>query len=178
MKKEQNQEPNEKSIKEEVMSWIKLLVVTLVIGLGISSVIKPTVVSGDSMLPTLQNDNYLLLNRLAYKVGEPKHQDIVVFHSHTNSIFIKRVIGIAGDEVKVKDGRVWVNGEELKEDYINGEFHIGNVEVTVPKDQLFVMGDNRDNSYDSRFEEIGFIHEDEVIGKVFIELYPSLSFPK
>lgn len=162
------------SIKEELFSWAKVLLVALIIGLGLTYVIKPTIVSGLSMYPTFNDKDYLLLNRL----GEIQRQDIVVFHSHTNSIFIKRVIGVEGDTVKVKDGKVWVNGKQLKETYINGEFHVGDVEVTVPKNQLFVMGDNRDNSWDSRFKEVGFVHVDEVIGKVFVELYPSISFPK
>lgn len=166
------------SFKAELFSWIKVLLVATIIGLSISYVIKPTIVSGLSMYPTLDNGDYLMMNRLAYKVGDPERNDIVVFNTEFNSVFIKRVIGVAGDTVKVQNGKVWVNGKELKEDYINGEFHVGDIETTVPEGHLFVMGDNRDNSLDSRFQEVGFVNEDDVMGTVFVELYPSPSIPK
>lgn len=184
MKKKSNEVQNEiqneeqaKSGTSELMSWVKAMVIALVVGLTISYVIKPTIVSGSSMNPTFEDRDYLLMNRLAYKLGEPHHHDVVVFKTRFNEIFIKRVIGVEGDKIKVKDGKVWVNGKEQKENYINGEFHVGDVEVTVPEDHLFVMGDNRDNSLDSRFQEVGFVNEDAVIGKVFVQLYPSISIP-
>lgn len=171
-KKKQEEKKKETTWKDELFSWIKMLTIAMIIGLGISSVLKPTIVSGSSMYPSLEDRDYLMMNRLAYKIGEPKHHDVIVFETKTDSVFIKRVIGIAGDKVKVKDGKVWVNDIEQEEPFINGEFHKGDVEVIVPEDHLFVMGDNRDNSFDSRFQEIGFIHEDDVIGKVFIQLFP------
>jgi len=170
----------EVSLKKEMKSWIQVIVIALIIGLSISYVVKPTVVSGLSMYPTLDNSDYLLMNRLAYVVGEPQNNDVVVFHANIGNgdVFIKRVIGIEGDSIKISDGKVSVNGKEIKEDYINGAFSTEDIETIVPKDHLFVMGDNRDNSFDSRYEELGFVHEKSVIGKVFIRLFPNLSFPQ
>jgi signal peptidase I len=125
------------------------------------------------MYPTFDDRDYLMINTLSYKVGDPERHDIVVFHKMDQEILIKRVIGIPGDEVIVKNGEVFVNGTLQDETFINGEFHIGDVKTVVPDGHLFVMGDNRDNSLDSRFEEVGFVPIEEVIGEVFVQLYPS-----
>lgn len=171
----------EPTVMKEILGWVKALTIAMVLGLSISFVVKPTIVSGLSMFPTLNDHDYLLMNRLAYKIGEPSFGDIVVFNSHQGSAFIKRVIGKEGDTVKVKEGQVWVNGKLLEEEYINGAFINGSVDTKVPKGHLFVMGDNRDHSLDSRFQEVGFVSENDVIGKVFVRLSISstpITFPK
>lgn len=174
--KKEHEKENSKFLKEAI-SWVKMLAIALVIGFIVSSILKPTVVSGLSMYPTFDDRDYLMMNTLAYKIGEPERHDIVVFHANERDIFIKRVIGIPGDKVKVKNGQVFLNEVLQEEAFINGAFHIGDVDTVVPEGHLFVMGDNRDNSYDSRFEEIGFVSKKEVIGKVFIQLYPSINLP-
>lgn len=158
------------------MSWVKIIFVSLIIGFLVTLFVKPSLVSGLSMYPTLDDGDYLLLNRMAYKVGEPEYKDVVVFKSHLpgHTVLVKRVIGVEGDTVKIENGHVYVNGKQLNEPYINGEFTDGDMEVVVPKDSLFVLGDNRtpNGSMDSRYEEIGFIHKDEIIGKAMIRLFP------
>lgn len=158
------------------MSWVKIIFVSLIIGFIATLFVKPSLVSGLSMYPTLDDGDYLLLNRMAYKVGEPEYKDVVVFNSHLpgQTVLVKRVIGVGGDTVKIENGHVYVNGKQLNEPYINGEFTDGDMEVVVPKDSLFVLGDNRtpNGSMDSRYEEIGFVHEDEIIGKAMIRLFP------
>lgn len=171
-KEKSKEEPLSK--KEEFMSWVKILFVSLIIGFIITLFVKPSLVSGLSMYPTLNDGDYLMLNRMAYKIGEPEYKDVVVFESHLpgERILVKRVIGVEGDTVKIENGEVFVNGKLLEESYVNGQLTDGEMEVVVPKDSLFVMGDNRSNSLDSRYEEVGFVHEDEIIGKAMIRLLP------
>lgn len=174
---EQQLSEQDTNILQEALSWIKVLSFALVVGLGLTMFFKPTLVSGLSMFPTLNDHDYLIMNRVAYQMGEPHYKDIVVFNSDVEGgkVLIKRVIGVEGDRVRVHEGHVWVNGKELKEPYINGDTTIGEVDTTVPKDSLFVMGDNRGNSLDSRFPQVGFAKEDSVIGKVLFRLFPMKS---
>ncbi|MFF2531469.1 signal peptidase I [Brevibacillus sp. NPDC058079] len=171
MKKE---EMSQTSTFKEFVSWIKVLIIAALIGSGVSFVIKPTLVSGESMFPTLNSQDYLILNRLAYKIGEPQHKDIVVFQSRLpgEKILIKRVIATQGEKISVKDGNVYVNDKLIDEPYLKGISTSGNVEGIVPENMMFVMGDNRGNSIDSRRSEVGFVSKDEVIGKVWFRLLP------
>ncbi|WCF11426.1 signal peptidase I (plasmid) [Paenibacillus thiaminolyticus] len=166
---------NSQAIVKEFVSWIKIFVISLVIGVGISYVIKPTVVFGESMAPTLEDGNFLILNRLAYKFGEPEYKDIVVFHSNLpgDRILIKRVIATEGQQITVKDGKVHVDDNLVEEDsYIYGVSTFGDFSGTVPQGSVFVMGDNRVNSIDSRSTQVGFVGKQDIIGKVMIRLYP------
>jgi signal peptidase I len=160
--------------KQELFSWIKILVLALVIGMAISSIIKPTLVSGVSMYPTLDDSDYLILNRVAYKMNEPTHGDIVVFNSHLKEerILIKRVIATEGEKITIKDGKVFVNDTLIDEVYLHGILTDGDIDAIVPKNKVFVMGDNRANSLDSRRSEVGFVDKKEIIGKVWFRLMP------
>lgn len=130
------------------------------------------------MNPTLKNGNYLLANRLAYNSHMPKHGDIIIFKSNlkNSKVLIKRVIAIQGDNVKVQNGEVYVNGEKLKENYINGNFTSGEIDETIQDNKVFVMGDNRGNSLDSRYDEIGQVSIDNIIGKICVGIYPMKIF--
>ena len=85
---------------------------------------------------------------------------------------IKRVIGVGGDTVKIKNSKVYVNDEELNEPYIHDEITEGDVDTIVPEGSVFVLGDNREISLDSRYDNVGFINESDILGKVFVRLYP------
>ena len=125
---------------------------------------------------TLHDGNYLILNKLAYRSESPKYGDIVVFPSDADGgeekLFIKRVIGVGGDEVTVDGKTVYVNGKQLDEPYVqkDTEGTGASKSWTVPEGKVFVMGDNRDVSLDSR--RIGPIDEDIIIGKVALRLFP------
>lgn len=164
-----------KNWKKELLDWLKVGVVALILSIGLTQLIKPVLVVGDSMNNTLENRNYLLMNRIAY-IGDktPEAKDIVVFKSEVEggTVLIKRVIGTPDDHVVIKDGDVFINDEKQTESYIKEDFSIGDVDIIVPKDKYFVMGDNRQGSLDSRFKEVGLVPEDEIIGKVFIRLLP------
>ena len=162
-----------------VKELVKDVLIAVCIAAALTMVVKPTIVRGESMDDTLHDGNYLILNKLSYKMHEPERGDIVVFPCEYDGngeerYFIKRVIGIEGDTVSTNGRDTYVNGEKISEPYVKGET-IGSsdtVTCTVPDDSVFVMGDNRDNSADSRIDEIGCINEDEIKGKVVIRLYP------
>lgn len=128
-------------------------------------------VEGNSMEPSLHNGEFVVVNRLAYNFAPPERGDIVVFHFplDNNRRFIKRVIGEPGDVVEIDDGQVLVNAERLQEPYISsppsyeGEWHVG-------QGQVFVLGDNRNNSSDS--QNWGMLPLDEIIGKAVLVYWP------
>ena len=124
-----------------------------------------------SMEPTLNQGYLLVVNKLAYKIGEPKHGDIIVFHYEGNKDqdYIKRVIGLPGDTVKVSNGTVEVNGTQLLEPYLSAPPAYEGT-WTVPEGSLFVLGDNRNSSSDSH--DWGFVNQDWVVGKAILVYWP------
>ena len=165
-------------MKKEIIEWIKTIVISVLIAMVITTFIRPTLVKGYSMYPTLDEYDYLIINKIPYMLHEPEREDIVVFKSHLKTLegkekdLIKRVVGIPGDTVQITDGKVFVNGQLLDETYINGSFTSGELLVDVPEEMVFVMGDNRENSLDSRDEKVGPVPIDTVRGKVLVRLYP------
>lgn len=166
------------SLKSEITDWIKTIVFAFALAFVITIFVAPTIVRGQSMYPTLDNNNYLIINKTSYWFSEPQHGDIIVFKSHISDDgkkykdLVKRVIGVPGDRVNIVDGEVYINGELQEESYINGDYTDGYVDLTVPEDSVFVMGDNRPNSLDSRAEQVGLVAEDVIIGKVVVRLFP------
>jgi signal peptidase I len=160
--------------------WIRDIAIALVIAIVIMQFIKPTIVKEHSMESTLHPDDYIFLNKQAYTLGgEPKRGDVVVFHSSlesddgTTKNLIKRVIALPGETVEIHDGSVYVNDRKLDEPYTKDGFTEGQMpEITVPEGDLFLLGDNRQSSRDSRDPSVGFIPEQQVIGKAIFRLYP------
>ncbi|MHC1722601.1 MAG: signal peptidase I [Aminipila sp.] len=158
---------------------IKEILIAVVIAFIIMQFIKPTIVKESSMQPTLYENNYILLNKQAYNFGEPKRGDIIVFHTGLKlengkeKMLIKRVIGLPGETITIKEGNVYINGKILTEDYTKDGFTDGDIEnLTIPEGEMFVMGDNRLVSIDSRLDEVGCVKIDDVLGKAFVRLYP------
>jgi signal peptidase I len=159
---------------------IKDIAIALVIVIAVMLVIKPTIVKESSMEPTLYENNYLLVNKQAYNFGKEERGDIVVFNSDlkdddgNDKLLIKRIVALSGDEITIADGELYVNGEKQQEYYIKeqGETYGDVTKAKVPEGRVFVMGDNRRVSIDSRAEEVGFIHKDRLVGKAFVRLYP------
>ena len=175
-KKEVNQE---KSIKSTIIEWIKVFGLAIILAFVITLFIKPTLVRGDSMVPTLHENDYLIINKIGYKIGEPKNGDVIVFKSDlekndgTTKDLVKRIIGVAGDKVVIKDGKVYLNDKLLDETYLSeGMDTTGDVDIVVPEGKLFVLGDNREVSLDSRYEQVGLVDVNDVEGKVLVRLYP------
>lgn len=164
---------------------IKGIVIALVIVFLVTLVIKPTIVKETSMEPTLYENDYLILYKLAYKTGDVKRGDIIVFRSDMEGsenligmgqgkkLLIKRIIGLPGDVINIKDGDLYVNGKLQKEDYIAPGGTSGFVEdETVEKGKVFVLGDHREVSLDSRYEEVGQVDQDRIVGKAVVRLFP------
>ncbi len=140
--------------------------------LVISLLTARVVVEGPSMRPTLLSGEWIVVNRLTYRVGVPQRGDVVVFLPPTNAQtddLIKRVIGLPGETVEIRNGSVWINGAPLEEIYISGSTYPDN-QWQLGESDLFVMGDNRPISLDSR--SFGPIHLSEVVGKAWLIYWP------
>lgn len=157
---------------------------TIVVALSIFVVVylflmQPHEIKGSSMEPNFYNNEYILTDKISYRLHEPQRGDIVIFKAPVNPDvdYIKRVIGLPGDRIKIQSGTVYLNGEKLKEDYLRdqtylfpGSFMSEGVEITVPEGKLFLMGDNRPHSSDSR--QFGPVALDSIIGRAFFRYWP------
>lgn len=155
--------------------FIKDIVIVIVVVVIIGFFIKPIIVDGNSMVPTLHSKDYVIINKQAYNFGEPERGDIVVFPhlegSGETRLYIKRVIALPGDHLEINNGNVYLNGKEQSEDYIPEEAQTeGNIDYVISDGEIFVMGDNRENSSDSRY--FGTVAIEDVTGKVFFRLLP------
>ena len=164
------------AMKKEVISWVKTIFLALVVAGAINSflIVNAEVPTG-SMENTIMTGDRILALRTSYWFDEPQAGDIAIFRYPDDPtgkiLYVKRIIGEEGDVVQVKNGQVIVNGEVLSEDYI-AEITMGDYgPYVVPEDSYFMMGDNRNDSLDSRFWDNKFVHEDEILGKVVLRYY-------
>ncbi len=154
-----------------LVDTFETILLALLLFLAINAVSSRVRVENISMKPTLQEGDLLLVNKLAYKWSEPKHGDVIVFHfqGSKNEDYIKRLIGLPGDEVRVENGIVYVNDHALNEPYIAAKPAYSGT-WNVPEGQLFVLGDNRNNSSDSH--HWGFVPMEDVVGKALFIYWP------
>lgn len=164
------------TVKTEVISWIKTILLAMVLAGAVNSflIVNAEVPTG-SMENTIMAGDRILALRTSYWFDEPQEGDVAVFRYPDDlsgkTLYVKRIIGAEGDVVQVEGGRVYVNGEVLEEEYI-AETTIGDFgPYIVPEDSYFMMGDNRNQSLDSRYWENKFVHEDEILGKVVLRYY-------
>lgn len=177
------------SIKRESLEWVKALGIGLIIFVVIRTFLFSNyVVEGESMMPTLEDGNKLVVNKIGYQVGELHRYDVVVFHASETEDYVKRIIGLPGDTVEYKDDKLYVNGESQPEPYLEkfkeemvgtkltGDFTLEEItgEQTVPEGKVFVLGDNRRSSMDSRY--FGFVDQDQIVGKVNMRYWPLNEF--
>jgi len=151
------------------LAWqLALLVLLLFAIMGL----RPGQVSGLSMEPRIDEDEYVLINALAYRFGTPQHGDIVAFRHERSapSVYLKRVIGLPGDRVKIESGHVLVNGRALAEPYVRFRDARSAPEAIVPEGAYYVLGDNRVNSDDSR--TWGFVPAADLIGRAVFGVWP------
>jgi len=162
-------------VKGVMHSWLRDLVVSVVVSAFIIIFLyQPVRVEGTSMLPVLEDQDRLFINKLAYRVGEIHRGDVVVFlypHDHEKS-YIKRVIALPGDTLRIDHGLVYVNGSRVKEPYVPNRFEDdrSQPEMTVPQHEYFVMGDHRSISSDSR--DFGPVDRELIYGKAAFVYWP------
>ena len=171
------------SVGQFLLSFLETVVVALVISIVLYLfIMTPHEVIGNSMHPTYQNGEYLMANKLLYKFKEPQRGDVIIFKYSDTQDFIKRVIGLPGDKVMLKDGHIYINDKLVDESsylsnsiYTNGgEFLHEGETITVPEGQYFVCGDNRPHSSDSR--TFGPITKENIKGKAWLVYYPFSQF--
>ncbi len=150
---------------------LETLILSVLLFVGINAISARIRVDGSSMEPSFHTGEFVIVNRLAYKFGLPEHGDVVVFHwpRDPSQEYIKRVIGLPGNQVKVVDGQVYVNDQVLVEPYIAAAPRYQG-SWQVPADQVFVLGDNRNNSSDSH--NWGAVPMENVIGKAIFVYWP------
>lgn len=173
------------TLKKESLEWIRTIFIGLLLAVFFRTFFFSTyAVEGKSMMPTLQDGNMLVVNKISYQVGELNRFDVVVFHANEKEDYVKRIIGLPGDHIEYKDDKLYINGQFVDEPYLEtykeeiegrkltGDFTLEEVtnEMVVPEGSIFVMGDNRLGSWDSR--HFGFVDIDRVVGKVDLRYWP------
>ncbi|WP_018924422.1 signal peptidase I [Salsuginibacillus kocurii] len=171
----------------EIWDWLKVLVIVAVIVVLVRVFLFGNYeVHGESMMPNVEDGDRLIINKIGYQIGEPDRFDVIVMHAPDNSDFVKRIIGLPGDEIVYDEDTLYVNGEAVEEDFLELEEHaeqnnfpytsdftldeIPGGEETVPDNYYFVLGDNRGNSQDSR--NFGFVPEEDIVGEVSFRYWP------
>lgn len=161
--------------KSPLREWIEAIVGALILtAFIITFVAQSFVVQGTSMMPSLQDNQRLLVEKVSYRFGDPSYGDIIVFKYPANPSdeFIKRVIAVPGDNVAIIEGQLFVNGQIIEEDYIADKALRGFSPQIVPKDHYFTLGDNRNNSLDSRDLRVGFVPRENIVGRAIWSYWP------
>ena len=171
-----------KVAKEILSTVLYLLVIFVITFLFITFIAQRTEVSGQSMEPTLQDSDSLLVDKISYRFDDPKRYDIVIFPYKygDKQYFIKRVIGLPGEKIRIDyEGNIYLNGAILKENYgaeVIADPGRAETEITLGEDEYFVMGDNRNHSMDSRDPSVGNINKKDILGRAFIRIFPFSKF--
>ena len=168
----------EKSVLRELVGWlVYILVIVAVTGLIVTFVGQRTRVSGQSMETTLHDGDNLIVDKISFRFRDPKRFEIIVFpyKYEENTYYIKRIMGLPGETVQVKDGYLYINGEKLEENYGNELMNSAGIAaepIVLGEDEYFVLGDNRNHSSDSREPKVGVIKREDLIGRAWIRIWP------
>lgn len=181
-KKEENSEKQnnvkQKSIWKELMEWVWLFVIVAAISFFIVTFVGiRTKVDGQSMMPTLENGDNLLVDKLTYRFRDPERYEIVVFpyKYEENVYYIKRIIGLPGETIQILDGYVYIDGEKLEKDYgaeVMEDAGIAAEPIELGEDEYFVLGDNRNHSSDSRVPNVGVLKRENLVGRAWLRIWP------
>ena len=164
-------------MKKEILSWVFYIAFVLVLTWVIITFVgQRTRVDGRSMMNTLHDGDNLIVEKLSYRFSDPKRFDIIVFPpTGKKEYYIKRIIGLPGETVQILSGMVYIDGMRLDEHYGNEIMEnpgIAEEPLTLGEDEYFVLGDNRNNSSDSRASDVGLIHRKDLIGRAWIRVWP------
>ena len=171
----------ERKRKNRVIRLLYQWVLTIVLAIGLAAVIlifvgERTRVSGYSMEPHLHDGDQVILDKLTYRFRDPKRYEVVVFPGPggKNRFFVKRIIGLPGETVKITHGSVYVNGKKVKDYSKDHLTESGDMTkpVRLKEDEYFVLGDNRNNSEDSRYKNVGPVKRSELKGRIVFRIYP------
>ncbi|MBU9720849.1 MULTISPECIES: signal peptidase I [Bacillaceae] len=175
--------------KKEIITWIRTIAVILIlVGLVRGFLFTNYIVHGQSMMPTIHDGERIIVNKIGYEIGVPERFDLIIFHATEESDYIKRIIGVPGDHVMYKGDTLFVNGEPYEEDFLKHnrenyehglfteDFSLESITgyEQVPEGYVFVLGDNRRNSLDSR--HIGFVKVEDIVGKANLAYWPPKNF--
>ena len=178
----------QKQNQNELWAWIKAIGFAIIFTMGIRYFIfSPVVVEGASMMPTFENGDKVIINKVGPKISSYQRFDVIVFKANEEENYIKRIIGLPGDHIAYKDDVLYINGKVYEEPYLTkykealldkGDFtydfsleeQLG--EMIVPEGHFFVLGDNRRRSIDSRDQTVGFVSQNEILGTAGFVLWP------
>ncbi len=171
------------TVKKEIISWLQTIVFAIIIALFINNfiIVNASVPTGSMENIIMPNDRIVAF-RLSYMFGKPERGDIIVFKFpddvEQKILYVKRVIGIPGDKVEIKNGKVYLNDEIIDEPYIKEPMYDGNYwgPYDVPEDSYFMLGDNRNYSEDARYWENTYVSKDKILGKVFFKYFPKIQW--
>lgn len=175
---EQRPKIEKTSLKKDIIDMtIYFIIVVLAAYLTVNFVAQRTMVDGDSMYPTLHNRDNLIVDKISYRFGEIDRFDIVVFeYPHKEDVhYIKRIIGLPGETVQIIDGMIYINGELLEESYgyeVMRNAYRAERPIHLGEDEYFVLGDNRNDSTDSRSDSVANVHRSQIVGRAFVRIYP------
>lgn len=181
--KKPEKKPEDVNIVKELLSLIVYIgIVVLLCYFIINFVGCRSRVDGDSMNATLQDGDNLWVDKLSYTFGKPDRFDIIIFNYDEKTTYVKRIIGLPGETVRIdQKGQIFINEQLLVENYGLEAIHANNLgranqPVLLGEDEYFVLGDNRNNSSDSRWPDVGNVHKEDIVGKVVLRIYPFKSF--
>ena len=170
--------PDKNIILDDILKWIVDIAAVAMASIFLIIYLCDTAhMTGNSMAPTVNNAESVLINKFSYTIGEPERFDIIVYNNDDGQT-IKRIIGMPGEEIKIEDSKIYIRnkeGEQVLEDiYFEGKYEPGYVAdfVKIPEGEYFVMGDSRNVSEDSRFEYVGNIKKDDIIGEAWLIYSP------
>lgn len=172
--------PDENILVDCILKWAIDILVIVIIGLFFATYLcNVENVVGNSMTPVMKNDEKVFVNSISYRLFSPDRYDVVMFKLKTKDgdeeKYIKRVIGLPGESIQIKDGKIFVNGKHLKYNINKDKIvnaGIASDTIELGKDEYFVIGDNWNSSEDSRFSSIGCIKSSEMLGKVWMRVAP------